>query len=408
MLPYDLNSNYTFKIAETKEELEEAFKILHDAYVDIGFMSPHDSGMRVTVYHAIPQTTTVIAKYKEDVIGTVSIIRESPLGLPLDEDFDVSKVIKNSKNRAEISALAIHKKFRGNSGAVLLGLVKYICNYCTRYLEVDAVQIATSPARRDFYEALLSFEIVEDKIIKDNLVNGQEMMSLYLSKKHYLKSYQKNYDHKVKEKNLLHYIEEYEMPNLIFPEREYHFVNDPVMTPELMKYFFCEKTDKFNHLKSREKIALRNIYEDDLFLSVIPETPKNIVSFSKRSSARYAVNIPAQIQKKPGLKLVKNQHHIDDCKKHQFEVAEVSLNGFSTKNLKKKFNPDDTYCVQLIIGPFKITSVEAKLAWSKGNSHAFKIIEHNNEWYDFINHLYMAINKKHKDHRSKSSSKKAI
>ena len=35
------------KIAETREELEACFKLLHDAYVSSGFMKPAASGLRV-------------------------------------------------------------------------------------------------------------------------------------------------------------------------------------------------------------------------------------------------------------------------------------------------------------------------------------------------------------------------
>ncbi|MCB0350866.1 MAG: hypothetical protein KDD38_06765, partial [Bdellovibrionales bacterium] len=55
-IEYNLSSDYTFKIAETKEELEQAFRILHDAYVEMKFMNPDPSGLRVTLYHAIPHT----------------------------------------------------------------------------------------------------------------------------------------------------------------------------------------------------------------------------------------------------------------------------------------------------------------------------------------------------------------
>ncbi|HPP47166.1 MAG TPA: hypothetical protein PLF25_06650, partial [Accumulibacter sp.] len=46
------------KIADTREELEACFKLLHDAYVASGFMKRDPSGMRVTIYHALPTTTT--------------------------------------------------------------------------------------------------------------------------------------------------------------------------------------------------------------------------------------------------------------------------------------------------------------------------------------------------------------
>ena len=50
------------KIAETKEELEACFSLLHDAYVESGFMKPDPSGMRLSIYHALPTTTTLCAK----------------------------------------------------------------------------------------------------------------------------------------------------------------------------------------------------------------------------------------------------------------------------------------------------------------------------------------------------------
>jgi hypothetical protein len=52
------------KIADTKEELEACFTLLHDAYVGSGFMTPDPSGMRVTIYHALPTTTTLCAKVR--------------------------------------------------------------------------------------------------------------------------------------------------------------------------------------------------------------------------------------------------------------------------------------------------------------------------------------------------------
>jgi hypothetical protein len=71
------NQRLVLKIADTKEELEACFKLLHDAYVSSGFMTPDPSGMRVTIYHALPTTTTLCAKMDDQVIGTLSLIRES-------------------------------------------------------------------------------------------------------------------------------------------------------------------------------------------------------------------------------------------------------------------------------------------------------------------------------------------
>ncbi|RZJ12829.1 MAG: hypothetical protein EOP39_02640, partial [Rubrivivax sp.] len=44
------DSRLELKVADTREELEACFQILHDAYVASGFMEPAPSGLRVTVY----------------------------------------------------------------------------------------------------------------------------------------------------------------------------------------------------------------------------------------------------------------------------------------------------------------------------------------------------------------------
>ena len=59
--PQDISPTLRFKVAETKSELEQAFKLLHDGYVNEQLMTPHPSGLRVTKYHSLPSTTTLIA-----------------------------------------------------------------------------------------------------------------------------------------------------------------------------------------------------------------------------------------------------------------------------------------------------------------------------------------------------------
>lgn len=51
-----------FKYAETREELEEAYRITHDAYVESGYMNPNPSGIRVSLFNALPHTLTIIAR----------------------------------------------------------------------------------------------------------------------------------------------------------------------------------------------------------------------------------------------------------------------------------------------------------------------------------------------------------
>ena len=100
------------KIAETQQELEACFKLLHDAYVDSGFMQPDPSGMRVTIYHALPTTTTLCAKFDGEVVGTMSLIRESVFGFPLQTIFDLTEVRESGGNSVDFPANSAHRPGR--------------------------------------------------------------------------------------------------------------------------------------------------------------------------------------------------------------------------------------------------------------------------------------------------------
>jgi GNAT superfamily N-acetyltransferase len=155
------------KIAETCDELEACFALLHDAYVASGFMRPHPSGLRVTVYHALPTTTTVCAKLDGRVVGTLSMVREGVFGLPLQSAFDLAPVRVQGGQVAEISALAVHPDHRRTGGTILFPLMKYMYEYCTSLFDTRHLVIAVNPDRIELYEALLQFERLQAAVVED-------------------------------------------------------------------------------------------------------------------------------------------------------------------------------------------------------------------------------------------------
>jgi hypothetical protein len=68
--------------AETLDELRQAYRLVHDAYVEAGYIQPHSSRMRARVFDASPNMATFIAKVGQRVVGVLSIVADSPkLGL---------------------------------------------------------------------------------------------------------------------------------------------------------------------------------------------------------------------------------------------------------------------------------------------------------------------------------------
>jgi GNAT superfamily N-acetyltransferase len=259
------------KIAETREELEQCFSLLHDAYVAEGYMKPSPSGLRATIYHALPTTTTLCAKYDGRVVGTLSLIRESVFGFPLQAIFDLTEIRARGGKVAEVSALAVHKDFRKTGGAILFPLMKFMYEYCTAFFDTRHLVIAVHPSRIEMYESLLFFErLAANKVDRYDFANGAPAVGATLDLRRAPRVYRQVYGRKAARRNLYAYFVKVRLPNIVLPGRRYFTTNDPVMTADLLDYFFNERTRVFDGLSVRERTMLHSIYNLPAYQKLLP------------------------------------------------------------------------------------------------------------------------------------------
>ncbi|MFN8423161.1 MAG: hypothetical protein U0470_07120 [Anaerolineae bacterium] len=81
----------TFDIrpVRTAAELDRVHRLVHDVYVGAGYCDPRPDG-RLPVYDrfdALPETLVLAAFEGDDVVGTLSVTLDGPLGLSCDHDF---------------------------------------------------------------------------------------------------------------------------------------------------------------------------------------------------------------------------------------------------------------------------------------------------------------------------------
>lgn len=74
--------------AYTHQQLRAAYGLVHDAFVDAGYVHAHPSGMRIRIFEALPEMATFIALANHSVVGSLSLIGDSSdLGVPADVVF---------------------------------------------------------------------------------------------------------------------------------------------------------------------------------------------------------------------------------------------------------------------------------------------------------------------------------
>jgi N-acyl amino acid synthase FeeM len=286
------------KIAETREELEACFRVLHDAYVQEGFMKPDPSGMRVTIYHALPTTTTLLAKFDDEVVGTISLVRESALGFPMQKIFHLGEIRHAGGNIAEVSSLAVTRRWQRQGGAILFPLMKFMYEYTTRFFDTRHLVIAVNPNRIGLYEAILFFKrLKQNQVDHYDFVNGAPAIGAHLDLKLAPGLFRRCYNDKPDRRNLYGYFVNIEMPNIHHPDKRFFTTTDPVMTPELLDYFFNQRTSIFAHLSDREKRMLHAIYDLPAYQHVLPLLPSRDMrsTGNRRKHRRFSVNCPGEV-----------------------------------------------------------------------------------------------------------------
>jgi GNAT superfamily N-acetyltransferase len=371
----------TLGIAATQADLEACFSLLHDAYVACGFMQPHRSGLRVTPYHALPTTTTLFARFDDQIVGTLSIIREGEFGFPLQSAFDLSAVRVQPGRVAEISALAIHPRFRSTGGSILFPLMKFMYEYCTRYFDTRHLVIAVNPKHIEMYESLLFFRRLQSQVVNNyDFVNGAPAVGATLDLWAAPAVYKDAYDGRRPERNLHHYFTQVALPNIRMPDRPYFTTNDPVMSPELLDHFFNQRTQVFADLSPRQQRLLHAIYPEERYRAVLPSLSEGACGqASIRRYHRYSLKCPAYLTDPR-----------DTATPVPLEVIDVSAHGFLARSTVEL--PDHTRgLVRVQLGAEQVAVEQALLVrrakTSSGSQYGFRIEEPGAVWRQCIRHL---------------------
>ncbi len=147
----------TVKIADTADEVLGAAALVHDAYVARGLLEEHPSATRVTAHAVLPTTHTLVAKIGERVVGAISMVKDGPIGLPLEGVYraEVEQLRAAGDRLAEVGSLAIAPEHR-NVGLVQL-LYRYVFDVASAR-DVDRFVIAVHPRSESAYSTPLLFE----------------------------------------------------------------------------------------------------------------------------------------------------------------------------------------------------------------------------------------------------------
>lgn len=147
------------KIASTREEREGAFGLIYRSYLRANLCEPNELGLRITPFQTLPTTNIFVAKLRGEVISTLTLVRDSERGLPMEQLYpdEVNRRRWGGSRLAEVSCLADRRSGR----ARFLGLFRELAQLMVQHavlINVDELVIAVHPRHSALYKRYMAFK----------------------------------------------------------------------------------------------------------------------------------------------------------------------------------------------------------------------------------------------------------
>lgn len=150
-------ANVEIRIPESLAEYDAASQLLFNTYTDAGLIAQPGVRVRMNAFLALPASVRFVAIEHGEVVGTLSLVPDSMLGLPMEKSYpdEVRTLRQRRPKLAEIGALAVRDDHR-HSGLVFL-LYKAMWKVA-RLIEVSDLVIGVRERAELLYRTVLCFE----------------------------------------------------------------------------------------------------------------------------------------------------------------------------------------------------------------------------------------------------------
>lgn len=144
----------TVERAITGNDLCQAYELVHDVYLETGYIEPERTRMRLRMFESAPQTATFVAKVNGRVVGAVSIVADSPeLGLPSDSAFEeeLDEIRRSGARMCEWTNQSVAEDYR--KSALATELMRCAAAHVI-WSGYDQAIATVSPSHGSFYQLL--------------------------------------------------------------------------------------------------------------------------------------------------------------------------------------------------------------------------------------------------------------
>lgn len=250
---YFFDRHCKVRIANQLELRKKAYMLLHKLYSKMGITPEEPKGMWLSIYDALPETTTFLVEDDEsEIVGALTVVFDSPIGLPADALYkeEIDRLRCSGRKVCEIISLGISDRAKGS---IKLLASLFYCAYLQSWRSKNSTDfVITVHARYEkFYCRNILFKKIGE-VRKYAKVSGAPtvLLNLPLMLPEILKEKQRIFP-----LYMLNYSErkEIEVTNKI--EAMVTSISE-----EEFYYFFIEKTDTWEKATPQQKAYIKKCY----------------------------------------------------------------------------------------------------------------------------------------------------
>lgn len=210
------------RIAQTKDEIQRANQLIAETYIREGFWQEGENHVTTDRWLNTPNRIAILVIDKEnrnEIIGTVSIIKDSKDGLPADtfRPETMNEFRADGETLAQVTSLAF-KKGQSQQQKLVLFLFKYALQFVLYYTRIERLISLCNPKHARFYSMALGFRMLGEAVYYPYAKAVGQLSTLHLVNAHreFISSYQSDSSNT---NNFYHFLLVSEERELEFPDK---------------------------------------------------------------------------------------------------------------------------------------------------------------------------------------------
>jgi len=148
-------------IARSRTDWVSALQLLQRRYCEAG-LSPAKAVIRVLPYHLWPETQLIVAKHRDQVIGSVSLTRDGNTeGIPMEATYRdaVAELRRQGTPFGEVCSLSVDSPEDLSTGEIF-GQLTRLMMFHARFVGLDKLIAVVHPRHAKFYQRAMGFQTI--------------------------------------------------------------------------------------------------------------------------------------------------------------------------------------------------------------------------------------------------------